>query len=134
MKVLILDGSFDLQLEDSPILIQMAQLENKTIPPLPPLKTQPGELAYVLYTSGSTGRPKGVAMEHGAVANTIMDINRRYNLDSRDRIFGVSSLSFDLSVWDIYGSLAAGATLVLPEPKEPRVQSESPEVPSKLLL
>ena len=75
----------------------------------------PGDLAYIIYTSGSTGRPKGVMIEHRAALNTVLDINRRLQLGAGDRVFGISSLSFDLSVWDIFGTLAAGATLILPD-------------------
>ncbi len=78
----------------------------------------PGELAYVIHTSGSTGAPKGVMIGHGAALNTVADINRRLRLVSDDRVFGISSLSFDLSVWDIFGTLAAGAALVLPRASE----------------
>ncbi|UNO38513.1 AMP-binding protein [Streptomyces sp. MST-110588] len=74
----------------------------------------PDDLAYVIYTSGSTGHPKGVAVDHRAAVNTVLDINRRYGLGPEDRVFGISALSFDLSVWDVFGALAAGAALVLP--------------------
>jgi amino acid adenylation domain-containing protein len=77
------------------------------------------DLAYVIYTSGSTGSPKGVMIEHRSALNTIADINTRLGLGRGDRVFGVSSLSFDLSVWDIFGTLAAGAALVLPESGDP---------------
>lgn len=77
-----------------------------------------GELAYVIHTSGSTGDPKGVMIGHGAALNTITDINRRLRLAPEDRVFGISSLSFDLSVWDIFGTLSAGAALVLPAAAE----------------
>ncbi|KPA87543.1 amino acid adenylation enzyme/thioester reductase family protein [Pseudomonas asplenii] len=81
------------------------------------------ELAYIIYTSGSTGLPKGVMIDHRGALNTVLDINRRWQVDARDRIFGLSSLSFDLSVYDIFGALAAGAALVLPAAdslREPR--------------
>lgn len=74
----------------------------------------PDDLAYVIYTSGSTGRPKGVMIEHKAAVNTLADVNERVALAPSDRVFGISSLSFDLSVWDVFGTLAAGAALVLP--------------------
>ncbi|MGC4815802.1 amino acid adenylation domain-containing protein, partial [Micromonospora sp. DT228] len=79
-------------------------------------QVQPDEIAYIIYTSGSTGRPKGVAINHRAAVNTCVDINTRYHLTPTDAILGLSALSFDLSVWDIFGALATGATLVLPEP------------------
>ena len=73
------------------------------------------DLAYVIFTSGSTGVPKGVRITHGAAAATLLDINQRFQVDSDDRVLGISSLGFDLSVWDIFGVLSAGATVVLPE-------------------
>ncbi|HZB50013.1 MAG TPA: amino acid adenylation domain-containing protein, partial [Mycobacteriales bacterium] len=76
----------------------------------------PADLAYVIYTSGSTGRPKGVAVEHGAAANTVTDVNDRYGVGPGDRALGLSPLTFDLSVYDLFGLLAAGGGLVLPDP------------------
>lgn len=71
-------------------------------------------LAYVIFTSGSTGTPKGVAIEHASVVNTVIDINQKYGVTSSDRILAISSLSFDLSVFDFFGLLAAGGTIVFP--------------------
>ncbi|MFE5633887.1 amino acid adenylation domain-containing protein [Streptomyces sp. NPDC056543] len=76
----------------------------------------PGELAYVMHTSGSTGLPKGVMITHLAAANTVHDINRRFGVDDSDRVLGLAALSFDLSVYDLFGPTAVGATLVLPDP------------------
>ncbi|SMF97498.1 amino acid adenylation domain-containing protein [Methylomagnum ishizawai] len=81
---------------------------------LPPV--DPDSLAYVIFTSGSTGEPKGVMLSHRAALNTCLDINRRFALGPEDRGLALSALSFDLSVWDIFGMLAAGAALVLPRP------------------
>lgn len=75
----------------------------------------PDSLAYVIYTSGSTGLPKGVAVSHAAAWNTIADINHRFEIGADDRAFAISSLSFDLSVYDIFGLLAVGGALVIPE-------------------
>lgn len=71
------------------------------------------DVAYVIYTSGSTGKPKGVVITHNAAANTIIDINRKFNVSEKDRIMGISSMCFDLSVYDIFGALSTGATLVM---------------------
>ncbi|HLP90495.1 MAG TPA: amino acid adenylation domain-containing protein [Nostocaceae cyanobacterium] len=76
---------------------------------------KPEDLAYVIYTSGSTGLPKGVMIDHRGALNTIIDINQRFQVGSKDRVLAVSSLSFDLSVYDIFGTLAAGGTIVIPD-------------------
>ncbi|HEY6321973.1 MAG TPA: amino acid adenylation domain-containing protein [Thermoanaerobaculia bacterium] len=73
-----------------------------------------GDLAYVIYTSGSTGRPKGVAIDHRGAVNTVLDVNQRFGVGPDDRVFALSSLSFDLSVYDLFGTLAAGGTVVFP--------------------
>lgn len=72
----------------------------------------PDALAYVIFTSGSTGEPKGVAVSHRAANNTIVDINNRHNMSESDVLLAVSSLDFDLSVYDIFGPLSCGATIV----------------------
>jgi amino acid adenylation domain len=83
---------------------------------VPAEKGDPNALAYVIYTSGSTGHPKGVAVSHRAVRATLDDIVDRFQLHPQDRVLGLSGLSFDLSVFDLFGTFAAGAALVLPEP------------------
>ena len=73
------------------------------------------ESAYVIFTSGSTGKPKGVEVSHEAAMNTILDIIERLDINEKDVLIGISKMSFDLSVFDLFGSLIAGATLVIPE-------------------
>lgn len=75
---------------------------------------QPEDLAYIIYTSGSTGIPKGVMTDHQGAVNTIIDINQRFGVTADDRVLAVSALNFDLSVYDIFGTLAAGGTIVIP--------------------
>jgi epothilone synthetase B len=55
-------------------------------------------------------------IEHRSALNTVLDINERFEVRADDRILALSSLSFDLSVYDIFGALAAGATIVMPHP------------------
>ncbi|MGA6166030.1 amino acid adenylation domain-containing protein [Amycolatopsis magusensis] len=83
---------------------------------MPPVVQEPADLAYVIFTSGSTGVPKGVMIDHIGVLNTVVDINQRFEVTPEDRVLGLASLSFDLSVYDIFGPLAVGAALVLPAP------------------
>lgn len=77
---------------------------------------RPDDLAYVIFTSGSTGTPKGVMIDHRSAVNTVVDINARFGIGPGDRVLALSKLSFDLSVYDIFGALAAGAAIVMPSP------------------
>ncbi|MFJ7138046.1 non-ribosomal peptide synthetase [Streptomyces fungicidicus] len=83
-----------------------------------PVEVMPAgdHLAYVIYTSGSTGRPKGVAIDHRSAVNTVLDMNARFRVGPGDVVLALSSLSFDLSVYDVFGLLAAGGSVVLPAP------------------
>jgi pyochelin synthetase len=75
----------------------------------------PEDLAYVLYTSGTTGEPKGVMVSHRSVANVVADCNDRFKIGPADRFMGISAFNFDLSAYDVFGALSAGAALVLPD-------------------
>lgn len=105
--------AFDPTLER--IVLNRAQPQARPLSGRPHRRREPQDLAYVIFTSGSTGIPKGVAIEHRGAVNTIIDINRRFGIGSCDKVLAVSSLSFDLSVYDIFGVLGAGGTVVVPQ-------------------
>ncbi|NPC46572.1 non-ribosomal peptide synthase/polyketide synthase, partial [Corallococcus exiguus] len=73
----------------------------------------PANMAYLLYTSGSTGTPKGTAVEHRSVANLVTHEAVAYGIGPGSRVLQFASLSFDLSVEEIFTTLCNGATLVL---------------------
>ncbi len=77
----------------------------------PPRQSDPGDIAYVIMTSGSSGAPKGVAVAHRPVVNTIEWVNGRYRIGGDDRMLFVTSPCFDLSVYDMFGMLAAGGSV-----------------------
>jgi pristinamycin I synthase-3/4 len=74
---------------------------------------RPDNLAYTIYTSGSTGQPKGILTPHRGVVNYINFMIDAYHLDSDSVTLQLPSVSFDPSVRDIFGTLAAGGKLVL---------------------
>ncbi|MHC0429719.1 non-ribosomal peptide synthetase [Streptomyces sp. O3] len=73
----------------------------------------PSPTAYVIFTSGSTGEPKGVVISHAAVLNTIDAVNEEFAVTEADRVLSVSSVGFDLSVYDVFGPLVRGGCVVL---------------------
>lgn len=75
----------------------------------------PDDLAYVLYTSGSTGTPKGVMIAHRGIVNCILDTNRTFQIGPEDRALAVTALHHDMSVYDMFGLLAAGGAIVIPD-------------------
>jgi amino acid adenylation domain-containing protein len=78
-----------------------------------PLPAGPGadDCAYVIFTSGSTGVPKGVSVRHRSAVNVIQWVNETYRVGPGDCLLWVTALTFDLSVYDLLGVLAAGASL-----------------------
>jgi amino acid adenylation domain-containing protein len=76
----------------------------------------PGHPAYVIYTSGSTGRPKGVVVEHHGLVNRLEWMRREYAVTADDRVLHKTSFGFDVSVWELFLPLLAGARMVVAPP------------------
>ncbi|MFI5908320.1 amino acid adenylation domain-containing protein [Dactylosporangium sp. NPDC051541] len=76
----------------------------------------PLDEAYVLYTSGSTGRPKGVVVPHAAVCATLRWYVGALPVTAGDRVLFKTPMTFDPALLELFGTLAAGATVVLAEP------------------
>jgi amino acid adenylation domain-containing protein/non-ribosomal peptide synthase protein (TIGR01720 family) len=93
-------------------------------PPQPAVTAQ--NLAYVIYTSGSTGKPKGVAITHRNVAALIQWSQQVYSQDDLQGVLASTSVCFDLSVWEIFVTLASGGFIVLA-----RNALELPELPAR---
>jgi amino acid adenylation domain-containing protein len=73
-------------------------------------------LAYAIYTSGSTGKPKGVPNVHEGIVNRLLWMQDTYKLTAADRVLQKTPFSFDVSVWEFFWPLMAGATLVTARP------------------
>ncbi|WP_185757059.1 non-ribosomal peptide synthetase [Nocardia bhagyanarayanae] len=74
---------------------------------------RPQHPAYLLYTSGSTGIPKGVMVTHSGIADLAAETRERFGLTPASRVLGAAAPTFDVSVLELVGAAAAGATLVL---------------------
>ncbi|MDX2090267.1 MAG: amino acid adenylation domain-containing protein [Kofleriaceae bacterium] len=74
-----------------------------------------GHLSHVIYTSGSTGRPKGVAIEHRSVVSFCYWAGEAFTAEQRDGVLFATSICFDLSVFELFATLAWGGRVVLVE-------------------
>ncbi len=81
----------------------------------PDVPVDPGNLAYVIYTSGSTGRPKGVGIEHRSAAALIAWAREAFPPPALKAVPAVTSVCFDLSVFEIFVPLATGGRVILVE-------------------
>lgn len=80
---------------------------------LPETNASMNDLMYMIYTSGSTGTPKGVMVTHRSVVNHCENIIDKFQLGNSDKVLQFTSLSFDVSVQEIFPALLSGASLVL---------------------
>jgi amino acid adenylation domain-containing protein len=102
---------------DVPLLVLdseagVAELESKPVQ-RPERVSSPEDVCYAIFTSGSTGVPKGVVLCHRAVVNTFDWVTRTFEFGPADRLLFVTSPCFDLSVYDTFGVLGAGGTVVI---------------------
>jgi amino acid adenylation domain-containing protein len=96
----------------------------------PPAAAGPESLAYVIYTSGSTGQPKGVLVEHRNVARLFTATDAWFSPGPQDTWTLLHSYAFDFSVWEIWGALLHGGTVVVVPPWTAR----SPDALAQLLV
>ncbi|TCP59318.1 amino acid adenylation domain-containing protein [Tumebacillus sp. BK434] len=78
---------------------------------LPAVSTE--QAAYLIYTSGSTGRPKGVVVTHGNTAHFYAGMDERIGCTASDALLAVTSICFDISVLELFWTLASGAKVIL---------------------
>lgn len=91
--------------------IDMDRPAGQAADPFAPREPDLESLAYVVYTSGSSGRPKGVEITHGNLLNLVDWHVNAFGVNVNDRASQVAGLAFDAAVWEIWPSLAAGASL-----------------------
>jgi len=95
------------------IVVPWAMLGEHPESSAPALTLTETDLAYILYTSGSTGRPKGVMLSHQNALTFVDWCAAKFNIQPEDRLSNHAPLHFDLSVFDVYNAIEAGATVYL---------------------
>ncbi len=113
MAAVIAAGALPDGLAGLPLIDPAAPAVHASAPARPRL--HPRNTAFVYYTSGSTGRPKGVVLDHGCAASRVEWIVRRYGLGPGQAVVHKTPLIFDVAIWEVFATLAAGATIELAE-------------------
>ncbi|MGA6169192.1 non-ribosomal peptide synthetase [Streptomyces sp. NPDC012600] len=94
-------------------VVTLADVDRQPAGDVPPVACGPGTPAYLLHTSGSTGRPKGVPITHRHVQSLLAAGREVFGFTAEDVWTFAHSFAFDYSVWEIWGALGNGATLVV---------------------
>jgi len=118
MRVLITHSALDGRLSKRPESVVRLDSDWKDISkeskdPLTEPSAQPKNLAYVLYTSGSTGKPKGVEIEHSAIVNLLVSMQREPGFTANDTLLAVTTLSFDIAGLELYLPLTCGGRVAI---------------------
>ncbi len=133
IKLILSDGHYEIgnNVKPDQFILLNDLILDKYSPENLRLKIDSRQLAYTIYTSGSTGRPKGVMIEHHSAVNLISCVNRICHAGPGDRLLFITSMCFDLSVYDIFGILAAGGTICVAKQEEVSDLQKLPELIEK---
>lgn len=108
----------------SELIVQEANELTDPVPDRPATKQSTESLAYVIYTSGSTGKPKGVGVRHRNVMNFFKGMDLKVgNEESQEVWLAVTSISFDISVLELFWTICKGSKVVI-QPDRPVYKTE----------
>ncbi|WP_454280406.1 amino acid adenylation domain-containing protein [Sphingomonas sp. Marseille-Q8236] len=116
--LIVANQRYAAMLGDLGVPMMIAEDDSDPVLHLPTPPVTPDTLAYVIFTSGSTGRPKGVEIEHGSLAALLKTMAAIPGFRVGERIMGITRLSFDLSVPDLFLPFFVGGSLALIELEE----------------
>ena len=113
-KVLVGEETWgDLAAEAGAVLCRPEEVQDQSGSTFVPALPTPDQLAYVIFTSGSTGRPKGVGITQGSAASLVQWASTAYTEAELSRVLATTSISFDLSVFELFVPLSLGGSVVL---------------------
>ena len=120
VRMLVADRPVDPRIREAVQLAIVGPEDEASLEALPPLvsprSVSPGSVAYVMFTSGTTGKPKAVFVSVGNVRHFLSVMRERFPIRPDDRVSQFYELNFDLSIFEIFMTLGAGAALhVVPE-------------------
>ncbi|KAL2846707.1 hypothetical protein BJY01DRAFT_247134 [Aspergillus pseudoustus] len=103
-----------------PLVVSQHSIEQLPTTPLSSANRQvsPSNAAYAIFTSGTTGVPKATVVQHTALSTTSIQVGRVLGLDSTTRALQFSSYTFDVSIFDIHGTLINGGCICIPSDHE----------------
>jgi amino acid adenylation domain-containing protein len=104
-------------LPDGPTVLAVDEIWPELEEGTPEERATSESLAYIIYTSGSTGTPKGAMIEHRSIVNRLLWQHGYLGLQADDVVLQKTPYSFDVSVWEFFSPLLAGATLVMARPE-----------------
>jgi amino acid adenylation domain-containing protein len=102
---------------DVAIALEDVDYSGLSCEPVAPIEQSSRDLAYILYTSGSTGRPKGVMISHQNALTFVRWCAATFQVRPEDRLSNHAPLHFDLSVFDVYNAIEAGASVHMVPPQ-----------------
>jgi amino acid adenylation domain-containing protein len=115
-RVVLTQGALRDTLPAGPTVVAVDEIWGELTDGKPERRADAGSIAYIIYTSGSTGTPKGVMVEHRAIVNRLLWQQSYLGLGQDDVVLQKTPYSFDVSVWEFFSPLLAGAKLVMARP------------------
>ncbi len=103
------------------VQIKACELEKESVNTLICRSPSVCKPVYVIYTSGSTGTPKGVPILHKGLSNFVHFNHKTFAMSCDDRVMALSAIHHDMSVFDLFSGVYAGATLILPKEDQRRL-------------
>ncbi len=115
------------QIDGIPNMVNVLNVEDDIEPAdelLIPEKRSIYQPFVIIFTSGTTGKPKGIRLNEAGIINSVIFTNERYDVDKDDTAIALTNVCHDMSMYDMFGMVMAGGSLIVPEKSEARDPDE----------